>query len=137
MERYKIITLVDITRTNAPRNESDRLKVGQQANFNSILQAIGLRSNMTWDKDPEMHTGRLPDEIEGKANHWVWEFTVERDFVFLKNNDDPVGLLIDDLHGVPIVIDLNNNVEISPAAIQTKGNNINTWVKVMSKFNLG
>jgi hypothetical protein len=135
MERYKIITLVDITRTNCPRNEPDPVKVGQQANFNSVLQAIGLRSNMTWDKDPEMHTGRLPDNLDGKANHWVWEFVVERDFVFLKETD-PVGLLVDDLNGVPIITDLNNNADISPAAIQTKGNNINTWVKIMSQFNL-
>jgi hypothetical protein len=135
MERYKIITLVDITRTNCPRNEPDPIRVGQQANFNSVLQAIGLRSNMTWDKDPEMHTGRLPDNLDGKANHWVWEFVVERDYVFLKETD-PVGLLVDDLNGVPIITDLNNNADISPAAIQTKGNNINTWVKIMSQFNL-
>lgn len=136
MERYKIITLVDITRTNCPRNEPNPLKVGQQANFNSVLQAIGLRSNITWDRDPEMHIGRLPDNIEGKANHWIWEFVVERDFVFLKDGKDPVGLLVDDLHGVPIVSDLNNNVEISPAAIQTKGTNANTWVQIMSQYNL-
>lgn len=135
MERYKIITLVDITRTNCPRNEPDPIRVGQQANFNSVLQAIGLRSNMTWDKDPEMYTGRLPDGIDGKANHWIWEFVVERDYVFLKETD-PVGLLVDDLQGVPIIVDLNNNADISPAAIQTKGNNVNTWVKIMSQFNL-
>ena len=135
MERYKIITLVDITRTNCPRNEPDPIRVGQQANFNSVLQAIGLRSNMTWDKDPEMHTGRLPDGIDGKANHWVWEFIVERDYVFLKETD-PVGLLVDDLQGVPIVANLKNNFEITPAAIQTKGTNINTWVTILSQFGL-
>ena len=135
MERYKIITLVDITRTNCPRNEPDPIRVGQQANFNSVLQAIGLRSNMTWDKDPEMHTGRLPDNIDGKANHWVWEFVVERDYVFLKETD-PVGLLVDDLQGVPIVANLKNNIEITPAAIQTKGTNINTWVTILSQFGL-
>jgi hypothetical protein len=135
MERYKITTLVDITRTNCPRNETDALKLGQQANFNSIIQAVGMRSNAEWDRDPEMHTGRLPDDIDGKANHWVWEFTVERDYVFLKGND-PAGLLIDDLHGVPIVPDLKNNVELTPSVFQTKGNNINTWVKIMSQHNL-
>lgn len=136
MERYRIITLVDITRTNCPRNEPDKVKVGQQANFNSLIQAIELRSNVDWDKDPEMNTGRLPDNLDGKANHWIWEFTVERDFVFLKDNTDPVGLLVDDLNGVPIVADLTNNVELSPAAIQTKGPNANTWVKIISQLNL-
>ena len=52
MPRYKIITLVDITRTNPDRSERDQLKVSQQANFNSLIQAIGLRSNVDWERDP-------------------------------------------------------------------------------------
>jgi hypothetical protein len=134
MERYQVITLVDITRTNCPRNEPDRIKVGEQANFNSLLQAIGMRSNASWDRDPVMNTGQLPDGIEGKANYWVWDFQGERDLVFNKDGN-PLGLLIDDLHGVPIVPDLRNSIDIDPAAFQTKGNNINTWVKIISQLN--
>ena len=134
MERYQVTTLVDITRTNCPRNEPDRIKVGEQANFNSLLQAIGMRSNASWEIDPVMHNGQLPDDIEGKANYWIWEFQGERDLVFSKDGD-PLGLLVDDLHGVPIVPDLKNTVDISPAVFQTKGNNINTWVKIISQLN--
>jgi hypothetical protein len=39
-----------------------------------------------------------------------------------------VGLLIEDLHGVPIVDNLDNSIEIVPPAIQTQGTNINIWV---------
>lgn len=130
MPRYQIITLVDITRTDPARTETDPMKLGQQANFNSLLQAIGLRSNVTWVRDPKMHTGALPDDLEGKANHWIWEFDVEREAVFDKE-DDPVGLLVDDLHGVPIVDQLMNSVDISPAAFQTKGNNANAWLSII------
>jgi hypothetical protein len=130
MQRYKIITLVDITRNFVSRTDTDRVKISQQANFNSFIQAIGLRANIEWVQDPVKNTGRLPDFIDGKANHWIWEIDIERDDVFLKGND-PVGHLIDDLHGVPIVADLENNVDISPAAIQTKGENINTWVQII------
>jgi hypothetical protein len=42
MARYKITTLVDITRTNPSRAETDVLKIAQQANFNSLIQAEDL-----------------------------------------------------------------------------------------------
>lgn len=130
MARYKIITFIDITRTNPNRSETDTLKIGQQSNFNSLLQAIGLRSNVEWDVDPKMMTGALPDNLEGKANHWVWDFKTEREDVF-KENNDPVFLLINDLNCVPIVADLMNSVELNPAAFITKGTNANTWVTLM------
>jgi hypothetical protein len=131
MARYQIITLVDITRTNPHRSEVDKKKISQQANFNSLLQAIGMRANASWAIDPKMHTGALPDDIDGKANHWIWVFDVERDDVFLEG-DDPVALLVNDLHGVPIIDGLDNSVELSPAAFQTKGKNQNCWLTIMS-----
>ncbi len=130
MPRYKIITLVDITRSNPVREETDKTKIGQQANFNSLLHAIGLRSNVAWNKDPMKRTGALPDRIGGKATHWVWEFDCEREEVFLKDND-PVGLLIDDLHGVPVVGLLENSADLDPAAFQTKNGNQNTWLSII------
>jgi len=131
MARYRITTLIDITRTNPNRAEVDRLKLDQQANFNSLIQAMGLRSNIEWNNDPKLHTGALPDDIEGKANHWIWDVDVERDDVFLSDGN-PVGLLVDDLHGVPIIDNLTNTVELSPAAFQTKGANQNTWITIIS-----
>lgn len=127
MARYQIITLVDITRSQPNRDETDVIKLGQQANFNSLLQAIGLRSNIEWQRDPQHYKGRLPDPIEGKADYWVWEFEVEREDVFLKG-DDSVGLLKDDLHGVPIIENLQNTNDFDPAIFQSKGNNINIWI---------
>lgn len=129
MARYTIITLVDITRTNPTRSETDKLKLSQQANFNSLLQAIGLRSNITWDADPKMFTGKLPEPFEGKANHWVWTFDTERDDTFLSGTD-PVALLLEDLNGVPIIDQLNNSVDIYPAVLKTKGKDVNTSVTI-------
>lgn len=130
MARYRLITLIDITRSQPSRQEKTSLTVGQQSNFNSFLQAIGLRSNVDWNTDPKKHQGRLPDPANGKATHWIWEFECERDEVFLRNGD-PVSLLLDDLYGVPIVGDLENDVDFVPNAIQTKGENINTWVEML------
>jgi hypothetical protein len=127
MPRYQIVTLVDITRTNPARSETDQYKLGQQANFNTLLQAIGLRSNVTWDADPTERTGVLPYPLNGKANHWLWQFEVERDQVFTKDSN-PVGLLLEDLHGVPVISQLNNSVDIDPAVFQTQGPKTNIWV---------
>jgi hypothetical protein len=130
MQHFKIISLVDITRSNPSRVETDKIKLGQQANFNSLIQAIGLRANLEWNKDPEQLAGRLPDPIDGAATHWIWEFFVERDSVFEKNND-PVGLLLDDLQGVPVVKELNNSVDIMPAIFQTTGKHKNIWISLI------
>jgi hypothetical protein len=131
MERFKIISLVDITRSNCSRSETNKIKIGQQANFNSLVQAIGLRSNLEWDTDPQLNSGSLPHPLNGKAKHWIWEFFVERDSVFL-DQGDPVGLLVNDLNGVPVIDQLNNSIEIDPCCFITRGENINIWVYKIS-----
>ncbi len=127
MARYQVITLVDITRTNASRYEVDKIKLGQQANFNALMQAIGLRSNFSFISDPQQHDGVLPRDLDGRATYWIWNFDTERDSVFLKGSD-PVGLLIDDINGVPITGQLNNSVDIDPAAFISKGDRANIWI---------
>ena len=127
MARYQVITLVDITRTHASRYETDQLKLGQQANFNALQQAIGLRSNFVFIADPQRHDGILPLDLDGRATYWTWNFDTERDSVFLKGND-PVGLLIDDINGVPITGQLNNSVDIDPAAFISRGDRANIWI---------
>lgn len=130
MARYRITTLVDITRSNANRVESNLIKIGQQANFNTILQTIGLRSNVTWVTDPKMENGTLPDPFQGKATYWQWEIDCEREQIF-ERDGDPVGLLKDDLHCVPVVADLKNTVDIDPAIFDTKTNNFNTYIEII------
>jgi len=130
MPSYEIITLIDITRSNPPRSEIDSLKLGQQANFNSLVQAIGLRSNVEWARDPMISDGRLPPPWQGKSKHWTWKFSVEREDVF-ERNGDPVALLVEDLHGVPVVAGLLETAEIRPAAFQTKGDTPNTVVNII------
>jgi hypothetical protein len=130
MTRYKIITLIDITRTNPTRVEQDPTILGQQANFNTFLQGIGMRANIEWEQDPIMDTGTLPHPFEGRATYWTWEFTVERDQVFELDNN-PVALLVQDLHNIPIVSNLLNDVDLYPAAIQTQGDSINTYISII------
>jgi hypothetical protein len=127
MARFQIITLVDITQTNPHRSETDQHLLSQQANFNSLIQAIGLRSNVVWLSSPKERNGALPRDIDGKAVYWTWTFDVERDDVFLRDGNS-VALLIDDLNGVPVIPNLNNSVELDPACFISKGETANIWV---------
>jgi hypothetical protein len=106
------------------------VKIGQQSNFNSLIQSIGLRSNVEWNRDPEMKDGRLSGPFQGKSNHWIWEFEVERERVFEQDND-PVALLKEDLNGVPVVVGLRETAEIRPAVFQTKGEFQNTLIEII------
>ena len=134
MERNKIISLVDITRSGVSRADLNQIKIGQQANFNSLIQAIGIRANVEWDQNPKKYDGRFPDPVDGAGTYWVWEFTTERNSVFLKDTD-PVGLLLDDLNNVPIVPDLENTVDLNPPVFKTKGDNANTWISIITDYN--
>ena len=129
MPWYSIISLVDITRTNPSRDEVDKKMLAQQANFNSLIQAIGLRSNVEWEQDPIKHTGSLPLPFEGRGTYWTWDFYVERDEVFF-DKSDPVGLLKQDLHNVPVLNRLEETIDLYPPVFQTQGNNKNIAVVV-------
>jgi hypothetical protein len=39
--------------------------------------------------------------------------------------------LVQDLNRVPVVTNLTNSADIEPAAFQTQGANINTWVTMI------
>lgn len=127
MPTYQVISLVDITRSKPNRDETDVSVLSQQANFNSLIQAIGLRSNIEWEIDPIKHHGALPYPFEGKGTYWEWSFRVEREDVFL-DNDDSVALLKQDLHNIPIIVNLDETIEIDPPVFQTIGSNFNLFV---------
>jgi len=130
MPRYRITTLVDITRTNVFKEEVDEHQTKQQANFDSLRQAIELRSNVYWNQDPLALEGTLPEPFNGRAAYWVWEFETEREDLFLKDGD-PVALLKDDLHGVPIIAGLDETVDLYPPAFKTRGDDWNTHVTII------
>jgi hypothetical protein len=120
MARYKIKTTVDITRSNPDRADPDQVKQAQQSNFNTLLQGIGMRANVEWDKDP-IRT------VENDTVYWMWQFEVEREDVFLVDGD-PVGLLKNDLHGVPIIKNLTETEKFDKAVFLTKNGANNIWV---------
>ena len=131
MARYRIITIVDITRTQPVKGETNNFVLNQQANFNSLVQAIGLRANVTWETNPKSVTGRLPVTDFGKATYWDWMFDVEQADVFLQGGN-AVGALEEDLDGVPIITNLENSIDIIPAVFLTTGKGRNTWISIIA-----
>ena len=129
--RYQITTLVDITKTNPPRGSTDLTVLGQQSNYNTLIQTIGLRANIVGSVDPVKQTGRLPAPFSGKGAYWIFEFEVEREGVF-EQDGDPVALLRADLEGVPVVIGLQDTVKFKLPIFQNDGNLNNTHIEKLS-----
>ena len=77
---YRISTLVDITKTNARRGE-DKLAYGQQQNYMSMIQTLGLRTNVEVS-DPvfkkQKATGFGSDYSNKNLNVWRCIVTVEQ-----------------------------------------------------------
>ena len=73
MERFDLYTLVDITKTNARRGE-DKLAYGQQQNYMSMMQTLGLRTNVevsnpTFKKQKATYT--LKYTSSGELLNWL------------------------------------------------------------------
>jgi len=119
MPHYRLITQVDITRQNVNRDNSDSVLRAQQSNFNSLVQGIELRANVMWNQDPVL--------VENEETTWHWIFYVEQSGVFQKGNN-PVGLLLEDLHNIPIFNNLPNTPNLTHPAFKTRGADRNTWI---------
>lgn len=103
---YKLYTLVDITHTNQYRHEHGKETAWHcEQNFNTVLQTLGLRANITYSQNPVVTevAGRVVGfETNDIIRVWRFDFSTERDFLFEKDGD-PVGYLKDDFHLVPYI----------------------------------
>lgn len=121
MPRYKIKTTVDITRSNPSREDTNSVRNGQQLNFNTLLQGIGMRANVEWDNDPQ------PVEYQD-TKEWFWEFEAEQVDVFA-TKDDPVGLIKQDLQGIPVIRNLTETATLEKPIFIMSGDDQNIWIK--------
>jgi hypothetical protein len=120
MERIQIRTTIDITDTGVKRPEHGTEKqFNQFKNYMTFHQVLGLRSNFnviekpTFDKDA-----------------WTMLIETDRDAVY-RTEDDPVGLLKDDLHQIPILTGLDETKQLKQAIIKTRGTQPNTFVTLV------
>jgi hypothetical protein len=125
---YKLYTYVDITHTGQyrvePGKESARWK---EQNFNTILQTIGIRSNVYYSNNPivtEVKGSLVGFETDQVVRLWRFDFFTEREFVF-EDNGDPVRYLKDDFVLVPYIQGLDELLEQNYAVFITEGKNKN------------
>jgi hypothetical protein len=117
MQRFTLHTLFDITETRQNRKEPGKEhQWQQQQNFLMLLQTIGMRVNPQYNVSPTVEEVNLEhyhfgSKYKGVHQVWTWEFYIEYDGGFTNSLGDPTGLLIDDLHFVPMIVDLDETVD--------------------------
>ena len=113
---YKLYTLVDITNTKQYQNSAENRQArSQQQNFDTVIQTIGMRANVDFTKPPEV-TIDVPKKYNLDSamlsNIWIFEWRVEREFLFLDGEDD-VGYLKQLFNLVPYIPGLTETMTSS------------------------
>ena len=122
MHEYRVHTLVDITDNGSLQKpfpfktpggevihdkQSLLVAKNQNNNFNTMLQLLQMRGNVTWETPPQ----KIHDTIgnsgfgslyEGKQTSWHFVFSTEQTDVY-GSPEDPTGQLIQDFNLVPII----------------------------------
>ncbi len=115
---YKLYTLVDITNTRQYQNSAENRQArSQQQNFDTVMQTIGMRANVTYDKPPTVvidKPGNYGLVGSNLSNIWIFEWRTEREHLF-KNGDDDVGYLKEMFNLVPFIPNLTESITLDPA----------------------
>lgn len=125
---YKLYTLVDITHTGQYRIEpgKEHLRYKEQ-NFNTVIQTLGLRSNIWYNHGP------IPIEVRGRLvgfntediiRVWRFDWYTERKNLYLLD-EDPIGYLKQDFNLVPYIKGLDERMEQHFAMFVTDPDNNN------------
>jgi len=130
---YKLYTLVDITATKQVRFEPGKETNWKKSqNFNTVLQTLGLRSNIFYQNDPIITevAGKLVGfDTDNILRVWRFDWSSEQDLYSL--GDDPVGYLKEDFHLVPYIQGLDETIEQKHPVfnVQDPGKNIVFFLK--------
>ncbi len=121
---YKLYTTIDITNTNQYRAEPGKEQARwKEQNFQTLLQTIGLRSNITFQRPPDMiqvSGKQIGFPTDNLVRAWRFDFSAEHDGFFEKDNS-PVGALIEDFDGVPYIAGLDESMTQNFDVFVTEG----------------
>jgi len=111
-----IQTLVDITETGV-RKGPDKLAVGQQTNWDTLIQVLGLRANPEPQqgsmKKVDVSTYEFGKTYTGKHNVWTYEF-------WLPDGSVSINDLKNDFDLVPFIADLDESFTSTMHVFLTK-----------------
>jgi hypothetical protein len=120
------ITLVDVTQTGVTHaNGTNEFERNQQRNWETVLQAIGLRAQPTIIDGPRaieinLKYVKFGELYEGVHKVWAWNFSVEADGVFCRG-DDNLALLEQDFDKVPVITYLSETARFLLPIFYTQG----------------
>jgi hypothetical protein len=114
--KFKLTTLVDITETNI-RKGPDKIAIGQQSNYDTLIQVIGLRANPN-PIQVAQHNGSIANigfgsSFKGKQNYW--EFVFE-----MPDGSASIDNFKSDFHLVPFVTELTETAKINISVFNTQ-----------------
>jgi hypothetical protein len=116
---YSLYTLADITATKQYHG-GEKLERNQQQNFDTVLQTIQLCGNLYYKNPPV----RIPADIFGRPDIdcWYFEWSMEINDLFLKNNDQ-IAVIKELIEHIPYISGLTEAVQFSPSVFKL-GHNI-------------
>ena len=115
--KFRVLTLADITKTDARRGE-DSKAWRQQQNYNTFIGALGLRVNPIVDQPPSARKraiGNLGFGSKYKGSQRVWEFLFDTEY----EGGLTLDMLEQDLDLIPFITDLDETVDIKPSVFRT------------------
>ena len=134
MQNFTLLTLIDISENKQYSKEPGKEKQHhQQQNFVMLLQTIGLRVNPLYNNSPKVEEVNLKDyhfgsAYRGQHNLWTFNFSIEYDGGFTDKLGRPEGLLLDDLHFVPVITGLDETIEMSLAVFDTQNTELRNTI---------
>jgi hypothetical protein len=115
--RTTILTLIDITKTDAKR-DGDQKAYSQQSNFNTLLQTASLRANLVPIKTEQRlgMTSQLGfgSKVKGKQRYWAIVFDDERDTEITQE------MFQEDFDLVPVITGLGESVKFEDSVFYAK-----------------
>ena len=140
MHEYRIHTLVDITengnikkafpfKTNAGEMIHDKHTLAiardQNSNFNTMLQLLQMRTNITWEQPPQkidlpnVANHMFGSYYEGPHSTWHFQFFTEQSGVY-GDSVEPTENLVEDFSLIPIVADCTNTANLPVQTFVTR-----------------
>jgi hypothetical protein len=138
MQIIEIQTLIDITNTKVTRlNQGTQQQLDQNRNFITMMQCIEIRSVVQYDTPPQTETVDIKSlgfgtVYKGKQTVWTFRITPDRVGVWNDEDGDEIGELINDLHEVPVIKNLEETINIDKAVFDCKDSRFkNTIIKAL------
>lgn len=136
MEYIQIRTLIDITKTDVRRpNQGSQLEFDQHKNFVTLLQCLEIKSIVNFNEPPSVEKVDVKSlgfgaHYKGKHRVWTFSFTPDRPLVY-QSDDSEIGLLLSDLHQIPVIKKLTETINIDVTIFDLHDNQLkNTIIEI-------